>query len=92
MQSFADHDDQEDNLDSLHAAIFAAKLSNLPEDVQEEIISILGDSGAVAWSLDDLRPSDVPVTQNFELETETPIHSRAPNLPPRHATVVRPEL
>ena len=42
--------------ESLHAAMLAAKLAYLPEDVQEEISSTFRDSGAVAWSLDDLRP------------------------------------
>ena len=83
---------QKETEEYLYAATVAAKFAHLPEDVQKEISSTLRDSGAVAWSLDDLRPACVPVTHSFELETETPVHSRARRLPPRHATMVRQEL
>ena len=48
--------------------------------------------GIAAWSLDDLRPADVPVTHSFELKDPSPNRHASRRLPPRHNGVVRQEL
>lgn len=75
-----------------YAANLAAKLRHLPEEAQHATSSALRDSGVVAWSLDEIRPPSVPVTNSFELTDDRPNHSGARRLPPRQTKVVREEL
>ena len=68
------------------------KFDHLPNNMQEGLIEKLSDSGALAWTLDDLRPADVPVEHDFELSDDRPIHFSPRRMPPRHSEVVRQEL
>lgn len=61
-------------------------------EARESIISFKEDSRIAAWSLDDLRPADVPATHPLELEDSNPIAHASRRLPPRHNRVVREEL
>ena len=56
------------------------------------MIAALQKYGIDAWSLDDLRPAEVPVSHSFGLVDSTPIYSSVRRLPPRHNAVVREEL
>lgn len=68
------------------------KFLHLPEEVGRKILSILQESGIFSWSLEDLRPADLPVRHSFELSTHVPIHCRSSLLPPRHNDMIRSEL
>lgn len=72
--------------------ILKAKLGHVDKDRAEEINASIRDAGIAAWSLDDLRPANVPVTHSFELEDERPISHRARRLSPIYNDVVRKEL
>ena len=48
--------------------------------------------GIDAWSLDALRPAEVPVSHSFDLVDPTSIYYPVRRLSPRHNAVVREEL
>ena len=73
-------------------ASFYDKVVHLPTSMQETIVENLEESGVVARSLDDLRPSDVPIQHEFELTDSSPIHFSPRRLPPRHSMLVRREI
>lgn len=68
------------------------KVSHLPDYVARELLSTLQELEIVAWSLDDLRPANVPVRHAFDLTSDVPIHSRARRLPPKHNDMIRDEI
>ena len=82
----------EEEPERLHLALLTGKLRHLGPEAREDIIKSIENSGIAAWSLDDLRPADVPVTHSFELEDPSPIKYASRRLPPRHNGVVREEL
>ena len=65
-----------------------AGLCHLPETMQADISETLHEEGFVAWTLDDLRPAEVPVSHRFELRDSTPIHHSARRIAPRHQQIV----
>ena len=67
-------------------------MRHLASEAKESTISSIENSGIAAWSLDDLKPSDAPVTHSFELENPSPIRHASRRLPPGHNGVVREEL
>ena len=81
-----------ENPERLRLALLIEKLRHLAFKTMESILSSIQNSGIVAWSLDDLRPADVPVSHSFELEDPRPITHTARRLPPRHNEMVREEL
>ena len=72
--------------------LLLSKLSHIAEEKAERIIGSTKKMGTAAWSLDDLRPADVPVPHSFELVDGTQISHAARRLPPRHNAVVREEI
>ena len=82
----------EENPERLQLALLREKLRHLAFENREGIVSSMQNSGIVAWSLDDLRPADVPVSHSFELEDPRPITHTIRRLPPRHNEVVHEEL
>ena len=82
----------EEDPEKLHVVLLTGKLRHLDSGAKESLISSIENSGIADWSLDDLRPADVPATQSFELEDPSPIGHASRRLLPRHNGVVREEL
>ena len=78
--------------DKRRAASLFEKFDHLPDNMQEGLIEKLEEFGALAWTLDDLRPADVPVQHDFELSEDRSIHFSPRRMPPRHSEVVLQEL
>ena len=78
----------EENPERLQLALLREKLRHLAFETRESIVSSIQNSGIVAWSLDDLRSADVPVSHSFELEDPRPITHTVRRLPSRHNEVV----
>lgn len=47
---------------------------------------------ATVWGIQDLELASVPVVHPFELMGDTPTHSRARRMPPKHNCVLKKEL
>ena len=67
-------------------------LKHLPKMVRGRLKDIIEKSGTVADSLEDLRPSDVPVKHHFELKTDQPVYCKGRILSPRHNKILWEEL
>ena len=63
----------EENPERLQLALLKEKLRHLAFETRESIVSSIYNSGIVSWSLDDLRPVDVPVSHSFEIGDPRPI-------------------
>lgn len=68
------------------------KLSHLPGRVQAEIVEAVKHLRMTAWSLCELKQSDVLALYEFCPENETPISSRVTRIPAEHERVVREEI
>ena len=82
----------EEEPETLHLALLTGKLRHLDSEARQNIINSIENSVIAAWSLDDLRPADVPVTHSFEIEDPSPITHASRRLPQPHNGVVREEL
>ena len=72
--------------------VLEAKLDHIEKDSADKITASIRDAGIAAWSPDDLRPADVPVTHSFEWEGERPISHRARRLSSIYNDVVQKGL
>lgn len=68
------------------------KLSHISKENADRIICSMESMGIAAWSLDDLRSADVPLSYSFEVTDDTPTSYAVRRLPPRHNAVVREEI
>ena len=84
-------EDEEENKDE-REGLLLSKLSHIEKENADRIIGSIKNMRITAWSLDDLRHADVPVSHSFELTEDTPISHAARRLPPRHNAVVREEI
>lgn len=86
-------DEEEDDAEEEQDSLLRSKLCHIMKEEADRIVESIKARGIAAWSLDDLRPSDVPVSHSFELVDPTPISHSARRLPPpKHNEVVREEL
>lgn len=83
--------DEEDG-DHPHHVLLSDKLRHLAADTRSTLAGVIQQLVIAAWSLDDLRPADVPLTHLFELEDQNRITHMACRLPPRHNEVVREKI
>ena len=67
-------------------------LKHLNRATRRAVKRLLVKRGLIAQSLNDLRPSQVPVQHAFELKDKTPIYHKARRMSPRHNLIVREEL
>ena len=72
--------------------ILREKLAHLDNEAQRIIETALIDKSIVATSLDDLRPTEVPIKHHFELDDTNPIYHSARRMAPLHNKIVRKEL
>ena len=84
-------EDEKENRDEKEGLLMS-KLSHISKENADRIICSIKSMGIAAWSLDDLRPADVPVSHSFELIDDTLISHAVRRLPPRHNAVVREDI
>lgn len=60
--------------------------------MQRDISDALRDAAVVAWSMEELRPASVPITNGFELKDATLIYHQARRIAPKHYEIVRNEI
>ena len=72
-------------------ALIHDKIGHLPPEHQNVLLDMLLSKDIVAWCLEDLRLTKLPVTHSFDLSNENPIYHRNRRLSPRHTQVVRQE-
>ena len=67
-------------------------LKHLPKTIRGRLKDIMEKSGTVSDSLEDLRPSDVPVKHHFEFKKDEPVYCKGRRLSPKHNTIVWEEF
>jgi len=68
------------------------KTKHLDDKLKRRVRGLLEKEGLIALSLDDLRPSKVPVKHSFELKDYTPIYHKPRRMPPTHNVIVKAEI
>ena len=84
-------EDEKENRNE-NEGVFMSKLSHISKGKADCIVVAIKSMIIAAWSLDDLRPADVPLSHSFELIDDTLISHAARTLPPKHNAVVREEI
>ena len=91
-----EEDDEVDSCDangiSEEVKILRERLVHLDNEAQSLIQTALMDKSIAATSLDDLRPSEVPIKHLFELDNTNPIYHSARRMALLHNSIVRKEL
>ena len=72
--------------------ILRERLAHLDNEAQSFINTALMDKSTVTASLDDLRPAEVPIKHDFELDNTNPIYHSARRMASLHIAIVRKEL
>ena len=72
--------------------VLREKIEHIHEIRQKILVFMMWKTGTIAWKLQDLRPSSVPVKHYFELTDSTPIYHRPRRMSPRHQRVVQEEI
>ena len=72
--------------------LLMSNLSHISNEKADCEVAAIKSLGIAAWSLDDLRPADVPVSHSFQLIDDTKNSHAARRLPPKHNAVLSEEI
>lgn len=68
------------------------KTHHLNGKTRSELKNLLVRIGLIAQSLDDLRPSKVPVDHSFELKDDKQMYHKLRRMAPKHNFIVKKEI